>query len=46
MRLFKFLKKIRDRLLHGIEFMAIHDALTLKSLENEAVFWDTTIKIL
>ena len=42
-RLVKFLKKIRDRLLHGIEFMAILDTLTLTLPENEAKFWDTTI---
>ena len=30
LRLVKFLKKIRDRLLHGNEFKAIHDTLTLK----------------
>ena len=35
-----------DRLSHGIEFMAIHDTLTLKLQENEAKFWETTIKIL
>ena len=29
-----------------IEFMAIHDTLTLKLQENEAKFWETTIKIL
>ena len=29
LRLVKFLKKIRDRLLHGIEFIAILDTLTL-----------------
>ena len=46
MRLDKSLKKIRDRLLDGIEFMAILDTLTLKLPENEAKFWDTTIKIL
>ena len=46
MRLVKFLKKIRDRLLHGIEFMAILDTLTLTLPENEAKFWDTTIQIL
>ena len=34
LRLAKVLNKIRDRLLHGIEFMAIHDTLTLKLQEN------------
>ena len=32
LRLVKFLKKIRDRLLHGIDFMSILDTLTLKLL--------------
>ena len=39
-RLVKFLEKIRDKLLHGIEFEA------LKLQENEAELWDTTIQIL
>ena len=46
MRVVKFLKEIRDRLLHNSDFMAILDTLTLKLPENEAEFWDTTIKIL
>ena len=46
MRLVQFLKKIRNRLLHGIEFMAILDTLTLKLLEYETEFWDTTTQIL
>ena len=44
MRLVKFMRKIRDRLVHGINFMAILDICTLKLLENETVFWDTTVQ--
>ena len=40
MRLVKFMRKIRDRPVHGINFMAILDIFTLKLLENETVFWD------
>ena len=46
MRLVKFLKKIRDRLLHGIEILVILDTVTLKLPEKGAEFWDTTIQIL
>ena len=44
MRLVKFMRKIRDRLVHRINFMAILDIFTLKLLENETVFWDTTVQ--
>ena len=45
LRLVKFLKKIRDRLLHGIEFMAILDTFTLKLIENEAEFGTQLFKL-
>ena len=44
MRLVKFMRKIRDRLVHGINFMAILDIFTLKLLENETVFWDAIVQ--
>ena len=43
MRLVKFMRKIRDRLVLGIIFMAILVTFTLKLLENEEEFWDMTI---
>ena len=44
MRLVKFMRKIRDRLVHRINFMAILDIFTLKLLENETVFWDAIVQ--
>ena len=44
LRLVKFMRKIRDRLVLGIIFMAILVTFTLKLLENEAEFWDMTIQ--
>ena len=44
MRLVKFMRKIRDRLVHGINFMAILDIFSLKLLENETVFWDAIVQ--
>ena len=44
MRLVKFMRKIRDRLVLGIIFMAILVTFTLKLLENEEEFWDMTIQ--
>ena len=44
LRLVKFVRKIRDRLVLGIIFMAILVTFTLKLLENEAEFWDMTIQ--
>ena len=38
------MRKIRDRLVLGIIFMAILVTFTLKLLENEAEFWDVTIQ--
>ena len=44
LRLVKFMRKIRDRLVLGIIFMVILVTFTLKLLENEAEFWDMTIQ--